>query len=725
MAKATNYKASSFWLDRDFDVSFRHGNTVNYTKLAAAQRAIGNFVNIVTGKQIPVVFQSNDSSFTDGQSVTIGTNLEDANFDPAVGLALHEGSHIAYTDFSLFKGARSLSDSEFARVVRFRGLDPDLLMTENQFGIIKDLLNWIEDRRIDFKVYTQAPGYRMYYEAMYNKYFNDKIIDKALKAGTKNQETVDCYLFHIINFTNVNRDLNALSKLNEIWNVIDLKNIDRLDTTIDALHLACDVYKIIESVVKQEALDEVNNVFKNAGMDDEDEGDGGSKTIQETISDDAPTEGIGDGQGEDEDSSSEDEGSSSEDDGEDLGEDDDSSSEDDGEDLGEDDETDKDSDKSKSSSKKPNLEMSNDDLKKLEKAIQEQKKFIDGNAKKTGRLSKSQSRLVNAMRESGTESRGVATDGSGTMNEVETVVIKKLTPAVICAMPSLFRSGAEKYINGRDLNTDSYEGRKITEMSDAVTRGLILGKQLGTKLQLRNADKTLKSTRLQTGKIDRRLISQLGYDNVNVFHRIVTDRFKNYFIHISIDASGSMDGNKLLQAVTSAVAIAQAASMTTGIRVQISFRGTSEKLSGKEQCVTIYAYDSAHDKISKIRSLFRYITYFGCTPEGVAFKSIINDIKKDARGDELIFINYSDGAPTKVYGSHPYYNGVEFTRKVVGEMRDLNINVISYFIYDTYMYDGDKDKFTRMYGPDSKFIRPDSMTDISKTINAKFLEIAK
>jgi hypothetical protein len=701
MAKTTNYKASSFWLDRDFDVSFKTGNTVNYTKLAAAQRAIGNFVNIVTGKQIPVVFQSNDSSFTDGQSVTIGTNLEDANFDPAVGLALHEGSHIAYTDFSLFKGARSLSNSEFARVVRFRGLDPDLLMTENQFGIIKDLLNWIEDRRIDFKVYTQAPGYRMYYEAMYNKYFNDKIIDKALKAGTKNQETVDCYLFHIINFTNVNRDLNALSKLNEIWNVIDLKNIDRLDTTIDALHLACDVYKIIESVVKQEALDEVNNVFKNAGM--EDEGDGGSKTIKVTISDDAPTEGIGDGQGEDEGSSSED----------------------DGEDLGEDDETDKDSAKSKSSSKKPNLEMSNDDLKKLEKAIQEQKDFIDGNSKKKGRLSKSQSRLVNAMRESGTESRGVATDGSGTMNEVETVVIKKLTPAVICAMPDLFRDDAENYINGKTLNNETFVGRKITEMADSVTRGLILGKQLGTKLQLRNADKTLKSTRLQTGKIDRRLISQLGYDNVNVFHRIVTDRFKNYFIHISIDASGSMDGNKLLQAVTSAVAIAQAASMTTGIRVQISFRGTSSSMSGKEQCVTLYAYDSAHDKISKIRSLFKYINYFGCTPEGVAFKSIINDIKKDARGDELIFINYSDGAPTRISGSHPYYNGVEFTRKVVGEMRDLNINVISYFIYDTYMYDDDKDSFTRMYGPDSKFIRPDSMTDISKTINAKFLEIAK
>jgi hypothetical protein len=701
MAKKINYNASSFWLDKDFDVSFKRGASLDYTKLAAAQRAIGNFVNIVTGKQIPVQFQSNDASFTDGERVTIGTNLEDANFDPAVGLALHEGSHIAYTDFSLFKGARSLSSSDFARHVRLRGLDPDMTMTDNHFSIIKDLLNWIEDRRIDFKVYTQAPGYRMYYEAMYNKYFNDKAIDKALVAGTKNKENLDCYLFHIINFTNVNRDLDALTKLRDIWNLIDLKNIDRLDTTIDALDLACDVYKIIEPVIKQESQDEVSDVFKQNGMFDDTPGGGtsagesdestesnesenqsgsGSGTNNDSDEDDQAEEGIGDGLG---------------------------------------DGTDDDFDPKESNKQRS-------DLKKLEKAIQSQKDFLRGNAKKTGRLSKSQSRLVNAMRESGTESRGVPTDGSGTMNEVQTVVIKKLTPAVICAMPDLFASDAKYYVGeNRALSETSYSGRKIINMQEAVNRGLVLGKQLGNKLQLRNADKTLKSTRLQAGKIDRRLISQLGYDNANVFHRIVTDRFKNYFIHISIDASGSMSGDKMYQAMTSAVAIAQAASMTTGIRVQISFRGTSSSLANKEQCVTIYAYDSAHDKITKIRSLFKYISDFGCTPEGLSFKSIINDIKKDARGDELIFINYSDGAPTSVSGAAHSYNGVEFTRKVITEMRQLGINIISYFIYSGNIYSDDKQSFNTMYGPDAKFIRPDSMTDISKTINAKFLELAK
>ena len=53
--------ASSYWfddIDTDFTYKVGHRKQVDYTKLAAAQRAIGNFVNIVTGKQIPVKFQS-------------------------------------------------------------------------------------------------------------------------------------------------------------------------------------------------------------------------------------------------------------------------------------------------------------------------------------------------------------------------------------------------------------------------------------------------------------------------------------------------------------------------------------------------------------------------------------------------------------------------------------------------------------------------------------------
>ena len=68
--------------------------------LASYRRAISNFVSIVTGKSIPVEFNSSDNSYTTGEKVVLGSNLNDKNFDVAVGLALHEGSHIKLTDFS-------------------------------------------------------------------------------------------------------------------------------------------------------------------------------------------------------------------------------------------------------------------------------------------------------------------------------------------------------------------------------------------------------------------------------------------------------------------------------------------------------------------------------------------------------------------------------------------------------------------------------------------------
>jgi len=685
--------ASSFWSDDDFDTTFKVGSKLDFTKLAATQRAIANFVNIVTGKQIPVVFQSNDSSYTDGERVVIGTKLEDKNFDPAVGLALHEGSHIAYTDFGLLKGT-TLSNTKMAQIVRMNGLDPEMTMSESDFAVIKDLLNWVEDRRIDYKIYTIAPGYRMYYEAMYDRYFNDKIIDIALKTKEKSQETWDDYIFHIINFTNPNRQLDTLKSLRTIWNAVDLKNISRLKDTHDALLVAIDIYRIIKTAVgKSLGQQEVEDTFNQA-------------SAQASSCSNNP--GVGQGNGQDEsavDNMTDEQVQSV-----------------DTEDTQDDDNADT-PDSNSGNGNQSGSQLSSKELDKLQKAIEAQRKFLKGTQKKHGRLTKSQSALVNALRESGTESRIVYTghDG-GTAGALTTVVIKKLTPAVICSMPSLFQNYADDVISGR-RTIDKLHNKSILRNDEAVTRGIIMGKQLGNKLQLRNSDRTLKTTRLQSGKIDRRLISQLGYENINVFHRIVTDKYKNYFIHISIDASGSMSGPKFHNAITSAVAIAQAASMTTGIRVQISLRGTDSVQSSLEKCVTIYAYDSAHDKMSKIRNLFKYLDTFGCTPEGVAFKSIEKDLKADAKGDELIFINYSDGAPTTVQGSAYNYDGVRFTQKVVNDMKSNGINVISYFIAES-VWENDVRSFRTMYGPDSQFINPLSILQVAKTMNNKFMELA-
>ena len=687
--KATQKNWSSFWMD---DITDRDASGVDYTKLAATQRAIGNFVNIVTGKQIPVVFQSNDRSYTDGEQVVIGSKLDDTNFDPTVGLALHEGSHIAYTDFDIFKDSSGnytgiVGNTKFATYVRLHGCDPNLDMTNDEFSTIKNLLNWVEDRRIDYKVYTTAPGYRVYYQSMYDKYFNDPVIDKALKNNVKTSETWDDYLFHIINFTNANRNLNALAKLKDVWAAIDLKNISRLQSTYDSLQVACDIYKIIKSAIpKQEEVEE------------------------EPQQAPAPSDATGDGEiGDGNMSGMGGAGDQSE------SEDNDSEATDDSTDS----EGDSDDDAEGSSNKNG---LTDNQLKRLLKAIQAQKDFLDGKQQKRGKLNKTQSAIINAIKESGTEIRPIYTDVQKT-NRLETVVVKKLTTSIITSMGELFANGSSNSLNNSPMS--SWQQTELNENQAAVQRGVILGRMLGNKLQLRNADKTLKSTRLQTGKIDRRLVSQLGYDNVNVFHRIVTERYKNYFIHISIDASGSMQGEKFRNAMVSAVAIAQAASMTTGIRVQISLRGTANLKSNTEKCVTMYAYDSARDKMSKIMHLFKYLSTYGCTPEGLSFKSIEQDIKSDAKGDEMIFINYSDGYPTEVSGCHRGYDGVEYTRRVVNDFRALGIDVISYFIAHSNSYgysSSDQELFKKMYGQDAQFIDPKNMHEVARTMNKKFLE---
>jgi hypothetical protein len=638
--KTYEESASSYWfddIDTDFTYQVNNKKQVDYTKLASAQRAIGNFVNIVTGKQIPVKFQNNDESYTDGRSVTIGSKIEDKNFDATVGLALHEGSHIAFTNFSLLDGC--YIGSSFHSYIAMRGGDPDMNMVESDIMQVKDLFNWIEDRRIDYHVYTNAPGYRKYYESMYAKYFNSAIVDKALQSEEKTAEDWDSYMFRIINLTNPNRKIDALEVLPIVWKTIDLKNIKRLKTSEDALNIAIEVYKIVSKQVKGSA----------------------SKQQQEKSNKTSSNSQL---------------------------------------------ET-----KSNDSSK-----LSNRQQERLDKQIQKQKEFVNGQPKKVGKLSKKDNAIVRSLKESGTESNPVNTGKFGShMYNVDAIVIKKMTHSVMCHMESIFDSRGLK---------ENREPKSWYGPGDGVQKGIILGKQLGKKLQLRNEEKSLKSTRLNTGKIDRRLISQLGFQNANVFHRIVTDRYKNFFIHISIDASGSMGGRRFRNAIKSAVAIAQAASMTTGIRVQISLRGTSNLQGNVEKTVTVYAYDSAVDKMSKIKKYFPYLQTFGCTPEGLSFKSILPYIKADAKGDECIFINYSDGAPSSVTGCAYTYNGIDFTRKVVNEMKEIGINVLSYFI-DGRSEGWSADAFRRMYGNNAEFIDTSNLTQISKSINKKFLEISE
>jgi len=634
--------SSSFWLDDDINFDVLTGDKIksgkDYVKMAATKRAIGNFVSIVTGQSIPVTYSSKDESFTDGKQVVISSNIKDKDFDPTVGLALHEGSHCKLTDFDVLKELNRHNNIPSAiqeliseKYFKDTSDDFDKKWMANNYILenVRSLLNYVEDRRIDSFVYRSAPGYQGYYQAMYNKYFNSKIVDKGLQSSEMRDLDWQSYMFRIINLTNLNRDMNALPGLKDIWKLLDLKNIDRLPDTNEALHIAFEMFNIVES----------NLPSAEEKQKQKQEGEG----------------------------------------------------------------------KGNSPKKKSGNELSQSQSNQVKQAARKQDDFINGDVKKTT-MSKSDKKKVKAVQESGSELKSVGdglpknyyTTGTG----VKCVVVKNVTE-------SLIRSGIY------DTVSDQYRSYDHGNKQDTVMEGIRLGTMLGKKLQVRNDSNSLTYNRLRKGTLDKRMVASLGFGNEQVFNQVFIDQFSPGFVHISIDASGSMSGEKWRSAQISAVAIAKAASMVQNLDVVISYRSTEQ--IGSETLPAIFlAYDSRKDKITKITKLFKYIHCPGTTPEGLCFEAIENLIVDGNNGIDSYFINFSDGEPYFENKDVNYYGitAQQHTRKQIDKMKSRGIKVLSYFISGNYS--SDIENFKKMYGKDAENINVTKLSELTRTLNKTF-----
>ena len=249
---------------------------------------------------------------------------------------------------------------------------------------------------------------------------------------------------------------------------------------------------------------------------------------------------------------------------------------------------------------------------------------------------------------------------------------------------------------------------------------------MGRKLQIRNDETTLKYNRLRRGRMDKRMIATLGFGNEQVFQQIFTDRFKPVKLHLSIDASGSMNGEKWDSSQTSAVAIAQAASMCRNLDVVISYRST-EMIGNIDVPAIFIAYDSTKDKMTKIKKMFQYIGCPGITPEGLCFEAIQKEILSGSADDDSYFINFSDGAPYFSSPKYQYYGkeAHQHTKKQVDIMRSRGIKILSYFISSGGQYyniENDMASFKTMYGKDAEQVNVTQLNQLSKSLNKLFTE---
>jgi len=413
----SKYNNSSFWYD-DFDtddiivnqLSDKEKKSLDLYKLASSKRAISNFVNIVTNESIPVKFKERGDSYTDGKSVVIGSRItEPKDFDVAVGLALHEGSHIKLSDFKLLLDLSSQIPIHITEGAIKKGI-------YNTQETIKNLWNYVEDRRIDNFVFKSAPGYRDYYRKMYDKYFNDKLIDKALLSDEYTDETIQSYMFRIINLHNKNTKLSKLKGLRKIYKLVGLNTISRLTNSQESLEVAIDMFKVILSNINQPTDDDSqqpqNGNGDGSSSDEQGSDDGQSGSSNEGMSDDEFNElleSIGESpMGGDSDESPT--GGN----GMDVGN------------LPDNMESGKPSEDNSPSTNSVQLSDKQKDL--LKKKIEKQKKFMDGDIQKTS-ITKTDSKNLNAIEESGSEMKEVGKDvntGYYGNQSVQCIVVKNL-----------------------------------------------------------------------------------------------------------------------------------------------------------------------------------------------------------------------------------------------------------------------------------------------------------
>lgn len=283
---------SDYWLDDDYQDDIDDSSSVNFNliKLAVSRRAVSNFVNILTGKSVPVYFTDDgDSNCTDGKTVYLSADILDkADFDPAVGLALHEGSHVVLSDFDLVKSIWTKVPSDIYSLAQ-----PLQISKDDVASLVKNCLNYVEDRYIDWYVYNNAPGYRGYYQALYEKYFDSAKIGLMLKSNLYRVPSIESYETRIINFTNENTDLESLPGLREIAKIINLSDIQRLTTPKDRLYVAMEVAKIILTNIteykqkdKKKSPSDSNEDGKSTEPSDESGEDAlGGEKIESTIGD--------------------------------------------------------------------------------------------------------------------------------------------------------------------------------------------------------------------------------------------------------------------------------------------------------------------------------------------------------------------------------------------------------------------------------------------------------
>ena len=284
--------------------------------------------------------------------------------------------------------------------------------------------------------------------------------------------TLQSYEARLINLTNKNTDLDALPDFRNIAELIGISTIDRLVAPQDRLDVALNIAEILFKNIKEAGKQDMPTTTDNiSGTENCEQGKDDKNNVN--------VDDILGGQQTSVDQSN-----------------------DKVSDIGD--------DKNISVAKKE----------KIKKAFDKQKDFIKGNIKKK-KVTKKEKQVLDTLEKSKVELIDVAHDyakGFGINGSIECILVKNMTKDL------LFSDECPMYIGeGNDV---SYK-----KNLDSVNQGIIMGTKLGRRLQIRNEINTYKFSRRYTGKLDKRLIHELGFSDENIFYTTLTEKYKKINLH--------------------------------------------------------------------------------------------------------------------------------------------------------------------------------------------------
>lgn len=670
---ATNHTYSGFWLDKDAAslgdaFSGKSNTTVKALKLRKYQRAIANFVKILSQKDVPVVFRGTES-WTDNECVVLATDISDKNFDVSAGLALHEASHLKYTDFKVLENLMK-------RGVTLVGDKVRVVSSDEEKSIIKQILNYVEDRRIDNLVFKSSPGYKAYYHKLYDHYFRTPEIANALKYYT--EPTFENYMAQMLGMLHPSFNANALPGLREIAIAIDINNIGRLQNTQEALEVSLKVYDIMSAAVEA-AQAQAQQPEAGDGEEGEEEskqqraGGGGSEE-QEESTDGEEQQGEGSAEGT--------EGTEPQE-----GEDQQGGAEVDAE------------------VEEPQLTPAEE--RAMREAIRKAQQLVDGNVEKKQGVHSLTSKL-RSIQDSPTDFTPV---GEGTNSKMDCIVHEayKQTPAFLEYAQIASMNYSDKNQAQRDRERElrntlpgtlSYSSSEYQDKM--VFEGTQLGAILGRKLLTRREERSLEQNRLRSGRIDSKRIAHAGYGIESIFNQIHVDKYKKANIHLTLDASGSMGGQRWYNSIKLAAALGKAVSMIDGLELQISTRDTD----GNNPMITII-YDSRVNKLGYLQLVLGYINCNSMTPEGLCLEAMLNKKLLVPTTSELdsYLINVCDGSPG--FNGYGGYSAIQHTARQVKRFKnELGIKHVGFFFGSKEC--GGFGHFKAMYGEKQSIAMPDA-----------------